>query len=317
MFVCKKAQQIMASYSDSEPLIVHSNGEEGGRIHKLHSQYRFGFISTPRHPHYPDTFFRYPFAQIPIIPKLGLWLHHGKYLMQASAARHADFVSPPSHWAADTLAEAFDIPEDKLYPVPNGVPAEFLNYHRNGQVSDGPIVFFGRLSKTKGVDTLVKALAQIGAGNLPEVFIIGRGELKPELQTMVKKYGLNSIVQFKPWMSHEELGEVLSSARMAVLPSREENFSLAILGAMCVGTPTISTKVGGTPEIIQHRKTGLLVDAGNHHDLAEKINLLLDDRDLCDNISRAASSHVRGKLTWDDTAERFEELYQQAWELHS
>lgn len=307
--VNRKLREIIRKDEDT---IVHSNGEEGGLVHRLKEKYRFGFISTPRHPHYPNVFFKYNRLPLPI--KLYTALKEGKYLMQGSAALNADFCSPPSSWAAGLLGEAFNIPKERLRPVPNGVPEEFLQYHRKPDAENGPLVFFGRLSKTKGVDTLIKALGMIETDLLPEIWIIGRGDLKKELQNMVKQEGLTQKVTFKPWMTHDELGEALSVSGMTVLPSREENFSLAILSAMCVGSPTISTKVGGTPEIIEHNKTGGLAEADQPHELANLITEWLKNPEKCNSIGQAGSDYIRKNLTWDHTCDKFEELYRLALE---
>lgn len=299
----------------TEKTIVHSNGEEAGLVHRLRNEYKFGFICTPRHPHYPEVFFKH--KTLPLSAKIYTALKEGKYLMQGSAAYHADFCSPPSEWAGKIVGEAFNIPHERIQPVPNGVPHEFLNYHRKKEAQQGPIIFFGRLSKTKGVDTLIDALQKIEVQKLPEVWIIGRGDLKADLQKKVSDLRLSEKVTFKPWMTHNELGEVLSSARMTVLPSREENFSLAILGSMCVGSPTISTRVGGTAEIIQDRETGLLVEPGDPGALAEAITYLIDHPQERENIAKAGSNHIRNNLTWDDACKKFEQLYQRAWDKAS
>lgn len=294
----------------TEQTIVHSNGEEAGLVHRLRNDHTFGFICTPRHPHYPEVFFKH--KTLPLFPKIYTALKEGKYLMQGSAAYHADFCSPPSRWAAGIVGEAFNIPEERLRPVPNGVPREFLDYHRKKEAGQGPIVFFGRLSKTKGVDTLVDALQKIEPELLPEVWIIGRGDLKPQLQEKVLEFGLEEKVKFKPWMTHDELGEVLSSSVMTVLPSREENFSLAILGSMCVGSPTISTRVGGTPEIIEDQKNGLLVQPGDPEALAGAIKDLIENPQKRAVLGKTGAEHIRNHLTWDDACEKFEQLYQEA-----
>jgi starch synthase len=96
---------------------------------------------------------------------------------------------------------------------------------------------------------------------------------------------------------------------MAILPSREENFSLAILSALAVGTPTISTDVGGTPEIIDDGETGLLVPPDCPADLADAINRLQSDPDEARRIGTNGQSHVRNHLTWAVAAERFEALF--------
>lgn len=290
-------------------VIVHCNGEEGGLIHLLKGKFKFCFISTPHHPHYPQVFFQN--ENLSFTQYIKLILTDGKYLMQRSALQHADYCTPPSEWTAKLIQKAFKLDSTRIIPVPNGVSSQFLNYHRDTHAKNGPIVFFGRLSYTKGVDTLIKAFHLVDK-DLPQCIIVGRGELEENLKTDISKYGLTDKISFKPWLSHHELAELLTRARMTVLPSRLENFSLAILESMCVGSPTISTKVGGTPEIIKHMENGYLVNPDNPKELADAIQYLLNNPDKAETMGKKASEFIRKELTWDRTAERFEKIYTNA-----
>ncbi len=287
--------------------VVHSNGEEGGMIHPLRRRHRFGFVSTPRHPRYPATLLKSD--RLSPLQKAWMALTEGKYLMQGRAARHADVCVPPSAFAADLVRRAFNLAASQLRVVPNGVPEEFLRYdHAPDAFEDGPLVFFGRFAHTKGVDTLIEALGVLG-GQAPRSLIIGRGSEQAALQRRIEALGLDERVEVLPWMAHEQLAQTLTTARMVVLPSREENFSLAVLAAMAVGVPVIGTRVGGTPEIIDHAKTGLLVAPDQPQALARAIARLLYDPDLAQRLGGNGRRYVRTHLTWDRVAESFEALY--------
>ncbi|HMB93314.1 MAG TPA: glycosyltransferase family 4 protein [Rhodothermales bacterium] len=300
--------RVVKSLLDEDQLtVVHSNGEEGGLIHRLRPQHRFGFVATPRHPRYPDMLLNN--EHLSPLQKLWLAATEGKYLMQGYAVRHADLCVPPSHFAASLVQQAYGIPDDRLRVIPNGVPEEFLPYaHDEDAAQAGPLVFFGRFEPTKGGDTLVEALGLLGT-EAPRTLLIGRGAEEKALLRQVERLGLGGRVEVLPWMTHEALAEVLTSARMAVLPSRLENFSLAVLSAMAVGTPVISTYVGGSPEIIEDGATGLLVEPDAPEALAEAIGRLLRDRSLAGRLGRAGRLHVRRHFTWDIVAEAFEQIY--------
>jgi len=301
------ARTVRRLLDSDEEAVVHSNGEEGGLIHRLRPQHRFGFVATPRHPRYPSTLLEN--STLSPFEKLRLFLTEGKYLMQGSAARNADLCVPPSAFAANLVRQAFNLDAERLRVRHNGVPEEFLAYeHDPAQAHDGPLVFFGRFEATKGVDVLVEALGVLGA-QAPRTLIIGRGSEEQRLRRTIDDLGLSDRVRLMPWMTHEELGDVLTGARLVVLPSREENCSLAVLSAMAVGAPVISTRVGGTPELIHDEETGLLVEPDRPDLLAQSIARLLYDPDLAWRLGRAARQHVREELTWDATAETFEHLY--------
>lgn len=294
----------------NHPTIIHSNGDEAGLVHRLRSKHRFGFVCSPRYSNYPEVFFKH--RTLPLSVKVITALKEGKYLRQGSAAFNADFCSPPSNWAAKIVGEAFNIPEERLRPVPNGIPSEFLNYHRKPFAKNGPLLFFGRLSKSKGVDILIESINILKKEALPEIKIIGQGELKNELIKKVHLFGLQDQVTFLPWMTHDELGLELSMASMCVLPSREENFSLAILSAMCIGTPTISTRVGGTPEIISDQNTGLLTVPDNTAELTKAIKRFLNNPSWREKMGKSGSEYVRNNLTWEHACSKFESIYDEA-----
>ncbi len=288
--------------------VVHSNGEEGGMVGRLRPRHKFRFVATPRHPRYPrlllesDTLSR--------LDLIRLALTEGKYLMQGRAARHADLCVPPSTFAADLVRRAYKLDSARVRVVHNGVPEEFLPYrHDVEKARSGPIVFFGRFEQTKGPDTFVEALGLMG-DSAPAALLIGRGPDRESLLRRIEALGLAEKITTMPWMTHDELATVLTGARLVVLPSREENFSLAVLSAMAVGAPVVSTRVGGTPEIIDHERTGLLVEPGSPRQLADGIRRLLEDDVFARAVAEAGCKHVREQLTWDAAADAFEKLYQ-------
>lgn len=296
--------------SDEKYTIIHSNGEEGGCINSLFGKKKIGFISSPRYSAYPERLAASD--QMSLTDWVHLCLYDGKHLMQAKAIKHAHYCSPPSRWAADKIQEILKINPDKMKPIPNGVPSEFLNYTRTEKAKEGPIIFFGRFAYDKGVDLLISALINIDKDLLPPIHIIGRGDLEADLRKMVAQSPIADKVSFFPWMDHDKLGEKLSNARMAVLPSREENFSLAILSLLCTGCPTISTSVGGTPEIITHKKTGLLVSPSNTDELSSAILFFLKNVHKREEIGQKGANYVKNNLTWNETCKMFEKLYMKA-----
>lgn len=289
------------------PTVVHSNGEEGGLIHRLRTRHRFGFIATPRHSTYPPVLLQK--KQPSLFEKAMLFFREGKYLMQGSAVRHADVCAPPSAFVADLVRRAYGVEASRVRVVPNGVPEEFLAYTHDAEAAQsGPLVFFGRFDAIKGVDTLVEALGLL-ADETPRTLLIGQGAEERTLVRQIRRLGLGDRIEMLSWMTHDALAQVLTSARMAVLPSRQENFSLAVLSAMTVGAPVISTYVGGTPEIIEDGVTGLLVEPDDPQALAAAIRRLGKDAALARRLGQAGRAHVRRHFTWPIVAEVFEQIY--------
>jgi len=289
------------------PVILHANGEEGARIGKLKKQWSFAFVITPRYPDYPAALARW--TDLSLLAKSHLWLTEWKHLMLRNALQQADLICPPSHWAAVTIQNLFGLNSTRIEPVPNGAPTEFLTVERQNEACKGPILFFGRLSRDKGVDLLLEAYGNLDSKR-PPLWIAGEGDEKSALQGLADRLGLSQQVRFLPWQTHEQLAYLLGQSCMAVLPSRRENYSLAILSCLAAGTPTISTRVGGTPEQITDGVNGWLVESGDPTGLAQAIEGVIQHPEQAEAIGRKAAARARSEQTWDAACDRFEELYE-------
>ncbi len=299
-------------------VIVHANGEEAGWLGGLKKRYGFRLISTPRYSSYPDAIISN--GKTSILQKMDLALHDWKYLAQAKVLQISDLICPPSEWAGQKVSQIRGVRRERVSVVPNGVPDEFLSYRwtepasSSGRDNSAPILFFGRLHRDKGVDLLIRAYALLQRPR-PPLWIVGEGKDQGHFEKLAAQLNLGNEVRFLPWQPHNQLGELIAGSRLCVFPARHENFSLAILSALAVGVPTIGTRVGGTPEMIQEGDNGLLVEPENIDKLAEAIQKLLSDRRLANKLGDAARRWVRTRATWSIAAERFEEVYSKTLNL--
>lgn len=303
--VSRTVQRILRQ--TAKPAIVHANGEEAAVLPSAGPAKRFTLVVTPRYSGYPEELAAYP--SLSPAGRAGFALKHWKYLRLRQALMKADRICPPSEWAAAEVRRLFPVDPDRVVAVPNGVPPEFLTFSRKADADSGPLLFFGRLSRDKGVDLLLKAYAELPAATRPDLHIAGDGEEREHLTTLASDLGITGSVQFLPWQTHRQLGERLSQAAVCVLPSREENYSLAILSAMAVGAPVISTRTGGTPEIIKDRKTGILVEPDSKDALVAALRQALTNPAGLARMGRQASEEVRMARTWEQTCDKFETIY--------
>ena len=298
-----------------EPTVVHSQGEEGAFLPRLRAQAgdgdllaprRFAFVVTPRYPSYPRALKR---SERTALAKLRRAFVPPKYLVLGAALAGADRWCPTSASSAAEVREAYGLGDERCTIVPNGVAQAFLDVERDrASALAGPIVFFGRLAKEKGADTLLDALATLG-DRAPRVVIVGRGPDEAKLRDLARAHRLD--VELAGWRSPPELARLLASARMAVLPSREESFGNAMAEAMAAGAPLISTRVGSVPEVVLADRTGILVEPGDSAALADAIRSLLDDPAHAESLGRAARAHVRERYSWDATARAYETVYRE------
>ena len=222
-----------------------------------------------------------------------------------------DIFIAPSKFLKNKFIE-FGIPENKIIYLPNFVEifSEDENLSQNNY-----LLYFGRLSKEKGVDILIKAMALVnpirnpfkifnqtkhiihntiqhqqtaehfsnGVNENIKLKIVGDGPEKENLKKIAEKLKINSQIQFLGYKNQSELKEIIKNSLAVVVPSQwYENCPLAILEAFSFGKPVIASNLGGIPELVQDGKTGFLFKSGNAKKLAEKINSLLEgDTSTC------------------------------------
>ncbi len=175
-----------------------------------------------------------------------------------------DLFISPSQFLADLTGKR--ISSEKIRVIHNGIDHEkYLPTYKD----NGYALYFGRLSKEKGVFTLLQSHA------LHQDFplkIVGSGPLEKEIKGKYKN------VQFLGYKQGEELHEIISQASFVVVPSEwYENCSMVILEAMAYGKPVIGSRIGGIPEQIEDNKTGLLFEPGNKNDLALQMKTLIEN----------------------------------------
>lgn len=145
--------------------------------------------------------------------------------------------------------------------------------------NDNSITFVGRLVKTKGIDLLIDAIAELKCNY--KLNIIGDGPEYENIKNQCILLGIDDKVTLYGNMSREFIVKMYSKSRIMVLPSRKECFGLVITEAMCAGLPIISSKyVDGSYDLIINEKNGFIIDPYNKEEFSNKIKLLLEDEEL-------------------------------------
>lgn len=178
------------------------------------------------------------------------------------------FISPSKFLAA--LVGRGGIAEDRIRVLPNGVDHHAVTVTKR---DDNYILYLGRISKEKGIPTLLKA--HVRAKMPLSLKVVGTGPLLEELAQEYKD------VDFLGFKTGNELNSLIGGASFVVVPSEwYENCSMSVLEAMAYGKPVIGAKIGGIPEQIEHGKSGFLFEMGNEEELAAQITILAADEGL-------------------------------------
>ena len=189
----------------------------------------------------------------------------------------AGLILPCSDFIRRELA-AKGAPEDKMVVHHNTAdPARFQPGEKKNL-----LVFAGRWTEKKGIDTLIAALARLGEElDGWTIRLIGDGELKEEL---VKTLQAAKIAAELPgWVQADDMAKHWAEARIAVVPSRRaksgdaEGLPLVCIEAMLSGCALAATRHAGITECVKDGETGYLVDEGDEVTLADRLARMLSD----------------------------------------
>jgi len=168
-----------------------------------------------------------------------------------------------------------------------------------------------RISPEKGQKYLVDALKMVNKSTNAHVFFRGSGnqrELK-KLKDRIRKLELEKYVHFIPSQPYENLPKVYKAADLMVLPSTSEPFGIVIIENMALGNIVVASNVGGIPELIEHKETGLLTPPGDPKLLAETIIRALEDEELREKIRINAVKKAKNYGV-EKNVEKIELIYQ-------
>ncbi len=166
----------------------------------------------------------------------------------------------------------------------------------------------GRLSSEKGITYLLEAASKIKVKKRDVSFVIvGEGDVKNNLIDYAKELNISDKVIFTGY--REDVDKIFSVLDVFVMPSLTEGLPLALLEAMAAGKPVVASNVGGIPTVIEHGKTGILVESRNVAEIEKAILNLVNDRHYSDALAENARKFVENNFSITATTKRYEELY--------
>ncbi len=173
---------------------------------------------------------------------------------------------------------------------------------------DKIIISVSRLVPKNGVDLLIEALKNLGGEY--KLLLVGDGPMRLGLVSRVKESGLEKRVIFAGSARPDELPLYLKISDVFARPSRSEGLGTAFLEAMAAKIPVIGTRVGGIPDFLEDRKTGLYCSL-EPGDIAFKIRTAVENDKLRQEMISNAYQMVSEKYDWNIIADKFRKLYQE------
>jgi phosphatidylinositol alpha-1,6-mannosyltransferase len=225
----------------------------------------------------------------------------------------AQLIIANSRNTADILRHGWHVRPDRVEVMHPGVDVDrFTPALRDAQTraglgwNDRPVVLtVGRLQRRKGHDQMIGALAAVRQA-IPDVLyaIVGEGEERSYLETLVRENELARHVQFLGELDDNQLAACYQQCDLFVLPNRNiggdiEGFGMVLLEAQACGRPVLAGDSGGTAETMRIRETGRTVDCSGPTKLAEAVIELLANPALCDEMGRVGRRWVVERFAWD------------------
>ena len=200
----------------------------------------------------------------------------------------ATVLNPWSEWCAKSLRDEYGIPPERIHVIPPGIDLGRWKLPERARASSGPVraLFVGGDFRRKGGDLLLSAFRNSLRGSV-ELHLVTRDEIPEEEGVYVYR-------DMTP--NDPRLRDLYARADLFVLPTVADCFSLASLEAMATGLPVVTTRVGGIPEIVDHERSGFLIDPGDETALVRALRELVGSPDLRARMGEAGRRIVEDRF---------------------
>ena len=232
------------------------------------------------------------------------WARRAVRRMFDDAAR---VIVPGAIWER-MLVEELGVSRSNILVIPNAVAEPAVKRNRAaGEACH--IVMLGRMGPPKGLPELMQALGSDRVRGLPwRITMAGDGDPETYRKDSIAR-GIADKVSIIGWLEAEQVGTLLSTADMLVLPSRSENLPVAVIEALSYGVAVVTTPVGAVPEIVEDGVSAVLVPVNDPVALALALESLIMDRTLRERIGQAGYAAFLARLEIGRCARTLADVY--------
>lgn len=250
--------------------------------------------------------------------ELTSWGRGGKYRAMRFALRHADRVVANSEHTRDTLL-TMDVDPGRITLIYPGVDVAVFRPGLDttglreslGIGADEQLVFsVGRLSRRKGFDQTIRAVARLRAEGLPVRYVIaGIGEDADYLDGLIAEHNVQAAVHRIGAVGAADLPRWLNACDVFAMPNRDidgdnEGFGMVFIEAAACGKPSLAGEAGGTGSAVLHEETGLQVNGTSVDAVADGLRSLLTQPAWRPELGRRALQRVEREFAWERVAEK-------------
>lgn len=228
--------------------------------------------------------------------------------------RNYDMALPDSEYGESFLLKR-GVPAEKVKFMPNGVDTTRFRPQDTEALKEklgfsGKIIFTAaRLIELKAIDVLMNAMKTVLESEKVTFVIGGSGPEEEKLKKLSKQLGIEQYVKFVGNITREDMPAYLGMCDIFALSSYIDTSPNALIEAMACGKPSVVSDIDGVREIVGDN-CALKAKPGDSADFAQKIIMLLNDKKLCDSLSKSSLSKIKDKYTIEKSIERYIKLYE-------
>lgn len=279
------------------------------------------------HENYPDalrTWFEWkknPLAQL----KNKLFMNPERWTsLERKAADASDKVIAVVDEMRNRLITDYQLPADKITVVSNTEDRAFLNQKQDSEIYKAHagkfiVTYSGNIGPHRGVDTVIEAMSFL-TNRTDIVFVVigsGSASVMDMLSKKVNELGVSNQVSFLGRQPFETFYSYMKFTSVNVIPHKsnrhtDNTIPHKLFQAMMTGKPVLVSSSAPLKRIVESVHAGLVFDAGNAKDLAEKIKRLADDQLLQQTLgTNGVNATIHGKLNWEEEQKKLVDLYSQ------
>lgn len=218
---------------------------------------------------------------------------------------NSKYVTTVSSSVANELVKYYQI--ENPIVVGNGVDEKRFHPLKQKQEDDPYLLYVGRLDYRKGILDLLEAALLMKNRNI-RLLIAGEGPLRRLIEDHISKNELQNVTLLGQ-VSGDELITLYQNAMIFVFPSHYEGLPTVLLEAMSCGLPVVVSNIPAHEDVVENFENGLFAEKGSPEDIYNKINVLINDESLRQELGKNAQKTIEDKFTWDTICDKFEDVY--------
>lgn len=213
------------------------------------------------------------------------------------------YIVTPSEFYRDKFIED-GVDKNKVKALHNSI--EMKDYDIKTE-DDGYALYFGRLSREKGILNLINAFAKLDKGKL---YIAGEGPEKETIEHIIKENKLEKRVKLLGFLNKKQMTETTRKCKFVVVPSIwYENCPYSVLETLAIGKPVIGSNMGGIPELVEDNQNGFIYQYDDVDELSNKMKQLFEDQKLVEKFSKKSKQLAKEKYSRDKYYEDIMTIY--------